>query len=444
MANSPGSAERRARLIREMARPSERSHSRSSAASSMQSAQLEAQYGRLLTMTFASYQNKRADELFVDTETQQLPALQPEPDFQINTSALRRAFPDFSQYGSSEEDSIEFGRGVKRSARNASNNILPSLDVSENLSLDLGPAGMYRIVGTPPMKPRDMNAQSNLSASKPTQTNASSRRNTSTKENDDPLAKTTDFVSGSSNKGSSKGSHNSNRSLAEMRARVESDDSGVLSDERPLPVTANTKNTRFSARRARQTSTLTNAPSYRTDGLHEADPSIAKAQQHPQSSHNHTNTSNLSVDNETHQSYLLPDIANITELVSGSKQDGTPTLQRSAKSRSRFGTSGQPRRPSGLKQVHVPIDDVPVPAEQKALQLCLQLLQDKVAQLETHKANSEKAIDDYELEVLQLRSKLEEHEHRQDNSIRSVHGEVAQKSDWNDEKSGEIFTCFSH
>ena len=135
------------------------------------------------------------------TESQQLPPLpaftpeklQPQQhDYRIDTSQLQRAFPNFSQDGSSDEDSIEIGRGL--AARNP-NRILPSEDPSENISLSFANGEKWTVTGTPPMKPkttRPRNASQNPAAKV-----ASVTRQASEKENQDPAVKHTSYGSNS-------------------------------------------------------------------------------------------------------------------------------------------------------------------------------------------------------------------------------------------------------
>jgi len=341
-------------------------------------------------------------------------------EYQINSSALRRAFPNFSQYGSSEEDSIELGRGLKKSVRGTPGHGILSEDISEDLPFSLGKGDHYKVTGTPPLKPRS-SAKGTLLSQK-----ADFGRSTSHKENVDPLAKMT-YVSGSS----SKSSQNERQSLAEIHVRVKSDDSVQLTTNRPQEINNSTKGTRFTSNR--------NQP---VKGTFDTKPTKSNATTLADLSNGQTAQQGLTTDsgiNVTAQSFMLPDLPNITELVSGVRADGTPLFNRSSKPRSRFATPSQARRKVENKMIHIPIDSIPVPADEKALYLSLQLLQEKVANLEREKAESDKARDDYELEVLQLRSKLEEQDMvRQSDNTLEADVEDGKVRDWQGERSGMV------
>lgn len=209
-----------------------------------------------------------------------------------------------------------------------------------------------------------------------------------------------------------------------MQPRVESDDSESLDGKRSAPANAAAKNTRFD-RRSRHTS---NARSDATGTVNIND--IAKGSAKLEDAiHNGKVTG-------THQSFLLPDLPNITELVSGVRQDGTPLFSRSAKATSRFGTPSQRRKLSTLKQSHLPIDSVPIPVDEKSLYVSLQLLQDKVVTLEAEKTKAEDKLEEYEMELLQMKSKLEEQARsRHSDSALGTDIEEGKRRDWQGQKT---------
>ncbi|KAI9726805.1 MAG: hypothetical protein M1828_000661 [Chrysothrix sp. TS-e1954] len=381
-----------------MARQSERSNSRLSDASSMGS-------GRASNRDLGgTLQAMHCPDAFIlnlttsaETLSQQLPALTratpermprfriPEGEFQINTSALRRAFPDFSQYGSSDEDSIEMGRSVPQVPENQTT---LSEEPSEDMTFEVEDGKRWRVTGTPPLRPRPNKA--NPRAPNESSTNLKNNRGVSQKENQDPLAKTADFVSSS---GSSKAGKPDRRALADLHARVESDDSISINGDRPQTKTT-TRNARFSGAQNKTVS---------------QDPTVSNefTQEPPR-----RDTTATSAINGTHESFMLPDLANITELVSGVRPDGTPLFNRSTKARSRFATPSSLRRSQNGKNAHVPIDGIPPAVNDQALYVSLQFLQDKVATLEKNKKSVEDRADEYELEVLQLRSELQDQQNR--------------------------------
>ncbi|KAK1917591.1 hypothetical protein P3342_000304 [Pyrenophora teres f. teres] len=171
-----------------------------------------------------------------------------------------------------------------------------------------------------------------------------------------------------------------------------------------------TKNTRW-GNRSRQTS-------LQTDGHVDA-PSYAKATPRSRPA---------TAQNTTAQSFILPDLPNLTELVSGVFGDGTPVFSRTSKSRFAPPPYGG-RRPS-----HIPIKDVPTPDEEKAIYSALQQLQDKVAQMEEERAEQEKKIEEQDLELIELRATAQAHEklRRSDSAQDS---DATAKSGWKVEKT---------
>lgn len=368
-----------------------------------------------------------------ESESKQLPALPrvcdavapPDPDFQVNTSALRRAFPDFSQYGSSEEDSIEFGRALNQKVKCPLSKTLPSDDVSENIQFSFDNGDKYQVTCSPPIGSRKApkgvtTEQSDL------KTDASTVLGASQKENVKLLAKTMDYVSGSS----SKGSRDGQQSLAELHARVDSDDSILLSDRRLHAINLVAKKTKFENSRSKNDlsgDSATQLPKF----------TVSKASNPSQALNNGTVTSILSAANNT----ILPDLPDITYLVSGLPQEPTPSFSRITTSRSRFTMPLQSRRGKAGKPAHAPIESVPVSAEEQALFVSLQMLQAKVAVLEEQKAASELKADKYEMEVLELRFKLEEQEiFWQNHSGLCNATENAKYNEWENEQESEIIT----
>lgn len=314
---------------------------------------------------------------------------------------MKRAFPDFSQATSSDgDDSIEVGRGFKE---DRSNQGPPSEDVSEALPFTFGGGQNYRLIGTPPIKPYRNRSR------------AGPAHDTEDKENEAPV-KETKTGSGSSGKGSI----DSHRTLIGKQATVESDDGGILK-EVPPSVMNRTHSTRFSTSRG-QSNTAT-----------------AVTRQSEIAAHNGTHTSMLSGAN---QSFALPDVANITELISGERSDGASLFNRSAKSRSKFHTPA--RLHPGIRPSHVLVENVPIPANVKALYISLQLLQEKVAALEAEKEQNERKELEQEHELLQLKSRLETYEHRDIKIGPGVEIRDRSMRDTEKQKSSEYCFVFLH
>lgn len=119
----------------------------------------------------------------------------------------------------------------------------------------------------------------------------------------------------------------------------------------------------------------------------------------------------------TAKSFALPDLPNITELVSGVRKDGTPVFNRvNNKPRSRFASG------NFSKTQHIPIDSVPIPDDEKAIYASLQLLKDKVAGLERDNSAYQKRSEKYESEKIDLRSQLEAERRRPDSALGSDDG----------------------
>jgi len=334
---------------------------------------------------------------------------------------LHRAFPDFSQYGSSEEDSIEVGRGLNHSYKNRLEDV--SEDVTKDYPFSLHDEH-FQITGTPPFDKRvSIDLSGKQSTTKKEQYG---KRLSSHKENLDPLAKFTDYVSGDS----SKGSHNP------RQPRVDSDDSQSQIGNRPTLVNHSIKSTRFSNSKIKDDSKILQ------NNKHEASLVDNKKLRQSQANTNqpqHTPMmdARVSMGNATNQSFLLPDMPDITALMTGLRGDATPLFPRSAKPKSRFAMPPQrvteKRRPSS----HAALNNVPAVAEDRALYLSLQLLQEKVLRLESDNANAEKKIEDYEVEVSDLQSKIAELEMLRHHDSGLGSDEEEQAKDWSSERSSE-------
>ena len=271
------------------------------------------------------------------------------------------------EYGSegSADMSIEIGRGGKRRAEH-------DLDVSSNMVFNFGSDGQYEVTGTPPARPR-----------------ATSRKS-------DGALRREAAVRNATNSAKAGTKH---RSLSEQLSRMSVDD--------PSQQTAtlnNSRNTRFT--RSRQPSAI----------MELSPPSRFTAPASTTPRRSAVNNPTVQSANYTANSFMLPDLPNITELVSGTRKDGTPVFNRNNRSRSRF-TSATYHQ---LRTEHATIENVPIPDEEKAVYASLQLLQDKVAQLETSKAEVECRAQGWESEVIELRAQLEsERRHSPDSGLGS-------------------------
>lgn len=282
-----------------------------------------------------------------------------------------------SELGSegSAEMSIELGRGVKRGLRDQ------DVDISSNIAFNFGGDSQHETTTPPPARSRLMSRKND----------GTLRREASVRN---AAAAAKDTMGGLKS-----------RSLSETIAKLSAGE--TQSDALQHTATFNSRNTRFT--RARQVS----APSQ------ESTPRRATV-----------NNATVQSVSYTANSFMLPDLPNITELVSGVRNDGTPVFSRTTKStRSRF-TSGtsKPIRPT-----HDPIGSVPIPDEEKAIWSSLQLLKDKVAALEQDKAEADKRAEEYESEIIDLRSQLMAERRRPDSALGSE--EEGASDRWRNEKT---------
>ena len=339
----------------------------------------------------------------LDNNAQQLPELRAsarkysrftrtEPDFAINTSAIGRAFPDFSQGGTSSDDeslSIEIGRGLKKGSNSKvarlneySSNAQLSLD-GDSMNFSAPMIGNYEVTGTPPLTQRQ-------SSQKTDQARGSLRRDATVrrpsglqKESTGPSpppSKTKDYGSGESRNGSGE----NRRTLSSMHARVrDENERSRLSEERPPTLDLTARNTRFGNVTGQHTSSKDVMPTKFSSKQGLLQSLAPKNRQKPKT---------VATPQGTQQSFMLPDLPNISELVSGIYEDGTPVFSRHGKSRaSRFVSASAQ---TAKRQDYIEVNEIPVPTDEQAIFLSLKLLQDKVATLEKTNAEAENTIQD--------------------------------------------------
>ncbi|KAK8196099.1 hypothetical protein M8818_007252 [Zalaria obscura] len=307
---------------------------------------------------------------------------QPEPH--IDTSYVRDGFPDFTSHSPSEL-SIEVGRGVKTNGTPRRRGVME--DVSENPVLSMGNDSLYEITGTPPVRPR-LGSRKSDSANR-----GDLRRQASTRQamQQDEATKTSDIIPTKT--------RSQRRTVSGIHAKLNAASDDSFDEGRPqATVTMSTRNTRFGKRQV-------SAQAFPTRFT--AGQGLDMAQKTPQRSTTAPNFNSAQyTGNRTQQSFILPDLPDITELVSGVRKDGTPVFQRTSKPSSRF-ASGSYRPSSNNGPSHAKIQSIPIPDEEKAIFASLQLLKEKVTQLEQDKEEAERRIEDYDNEVIELRSALE-------------------------------------
>ena len=396
-----------------------------------------------------------------DTMSQRLPELRasaqkynrsarqerPEPDFAINTSALGRAFPDFSSGGTSNGSSmsIEISRGNKNNNNGTIGKLGRSKEYSPNApasvtedSLDFKApiVGSYQVVSTPPIRQRSasrrkddstalrreahvrrasLNRKEQFELLKKTSQEVLRNLRESQKENmnpSPPLAKTTDYVSG----GSGHKSGEERRTLAAMHARVrDEDDSSKIGDERPPTIDLTSRSARFGSGRNQQAPKLESLPSKFSstrDFMHTTTKRKGASQQNerPQANGTVSSTPNPG----TQQSFALPDMPNLSELVSGVFHDGTPVFSRHSTPRaSRFASSSKASEAAARGPNHVAVNEIPVPDDENAIFISLRLLQEKVADLEKDRAETQNTIQDLQHKNQMLEAEKAERRRRQ-------------------------------
>jgi hypothetical protein len=309
-----------------------------------------------------------------------------------DTSMVNKEFGDFDHSISDEDEaaSVEQARGTGRSNRNT-----PSKMSSQFNSL-------YDI--TPPSnRTRKSYVAETGSLRRDAQIRRASRNDLDTASPRPASKRNSPAVAANQDR--------KRTSLAQLHAKLSEDESSFMDHRPPTLTMDSTKNTRW-GNRSRHTSLQmdgnVDTPS-RLNATPRARPSTAQ--------------------NTTAQSFILPDLPNLTELVSGVFEDGTPVFSKTAHARSRF--SAPPN--GGNRPHHIPIEGVPIPDEEKAIFSALQILQEKVADMERERAEAERRIEEQDLELIELRATKQ----AQDKMRRSDSAQDSDsaKSSWKVEKT---------
>lgn len=320
-------------------------------------------------------------------------------DYAIDTSALGRAFPDFTQGGSSSDDrsmSIEIGRGLKKDSSAAIEKLGRSdrsparstRDDSFDFSVPM--VGNHVVAGTPPLvnpKTRKNNGAVQGQSTADSQIRRSSGLRNEIREATPPVTKTKDYGSGSSRQGSE-----NRQTLAAIHARVRDEkDASYVSEDRPPTIDITTRSSRFSSGKHRNRDQHSGLPAkfgskQKFSQSTPQDDSTATGTQRPVAR-------GLPASNHGTQSIVLPDMPNVSELVSGVFEDGTPVFSVNGKPRSsRFASGSRTHQRQTSKPAHLNVDEIDVPQDEQDIYLSLQLLQDKVDDLERIRGEAEVAI----------------------------------------------------
>ncbi|KAL9078813.1 MAG: hypothetical protein Q9157_002254 [Trypethelium eluteriae] len=412
MAPSPSAQQQRARIIRDLTQDRVRTRGSNSDAGS----NAERETGNDVTTSSFDPENEALNSTRqMDNSTQQaLPSIRNtmqnnaryrylDDGYYIDVDAAGRLLGD--QDGSSESSmSIELGRGNRRSSKNTPNQNLPSEDPTENIVFSMGDNSLWELTATPPGKPRPSGKAKNDGAKGSVMKDPPPRRTSAavTAEPRVPSAPI-DGPSPGTNK-----SENTRKpsTLAHMHARVTDEyDGSYMSEERPQPTATLTKSTRFGS--IRNNPVPSNAIPNSTSGENGLNLGANRMETPRRVQHSISTNPQAAVGTGTMQSFILPDLPNITELVSGVRADGTPVFSRTPRARSRFASSSNRATPKGSQPVHFPIDGIPMPDDEKAIFASLHLLQDKVAQLEIEKDEKDQKLGKYENEIIELRSQAQ-------------------------------------
>ena len=293
---------------------------------------------------------------------------QAQPEVAVDTASLANAFPDFTQ-GAMDQDSIsiELARGPRRGthARVAWNQHRDS----DSDSVGSRP-GALDVLTTPPQH---------------------TRRATSNKH--DPVAKKAP----------------ARPTLAQMHARVVESEPTVTT-ERPPVAQARTRPTRFSQAKARQPSA---GPARQANRFETPENFLNDLAQYVNKVSNPALPTgvagaNANAPNGTQQSYTLPDLPDLSELVSGMHHEGSLASSRRGKASSRFASAGPSRSPPNRVD-HAGVQSIPVPGEERAIAISLKIMQDRLDQDEIDKAILQKEMGELKMENDLLRAQQKSH-----------------------------------
>ena len=445
MAPSPSAQQQRARIIRDLTQDRVRTRGTNSDAGS--------NIGRDATSTTTSSFDPEHEALNstrqMDNSVQQALPNHPVTDwndenkfqylddgYYIDLAAAGRFLGEPSE-SSESSISIELGRGNRRSSKNTPNKSLPSEDPTENMVFSMGDNSLYEVTATPPAKPR-LDAKLRDDPAK-----ISLRKDSSVKRNSIAPG-TEERASPAPLNGPSPARNKSNTgkkssTLAHMHARVTDEyDGSYLSDERPQNTATLTKSTRFGNARTNSASNNPVPTKFSEDnglgGAPSRDGTPKRTQQHGSAS------TPLVPGTSTVQPFSLPDLPNITELVSGVRADGTPLFSRLTKSRSRFTSGSNRTTPKGSQPIYVPIDSIPLPDEEKAIFASLQLLQEKVAELEIEKDQKDQKLGEWENEIIELRAQAQTQREirRNDSGLGTTDDEGRGPSNWRVNRASKL------
>lgn len=391
----------------------------------------------------------------------------PEPAVAIDTSTIAKAFPDFSQVCHSASESyasIEAGRGYQpgdsqteaylaqwrddapRKPRNKANDSLVDVSslkkqnhaptnnvpkssqqpspkhipereidtVVDNASLmDFTNLNLTRSTLTPPKSSqRKMETLGDMS--KQDERELYPINATDGKTQTSPtLAKTTEYGSA----GSRNSSQEQRRVPTAYHARVTDEaDESYVSDHR-LP-----RNSRFASPSAKILTPVSKFKSAQGNVQTESSKISQKK----------NGTNDMQYLNEQFQdtqysgaqaSYIMPSLPELSELITGTYNDGTPVFSHSSKPRaSRF--TGAKDGKTVVKPEHAVVDEIELPKDEQDIMMQLQLLQDRVRDLEAIRAETQVFVQEVQEENMALKQEKVESRNwrRSDSALGSTDG----------------------
>ncbi|KAI1932219.1 hypothetical protein LOZ65_000805 [Ophidiomyces ophidiicola] len=334
-------------------------------------------------------------------------------DYAINTSAIQSALPYFSSASSSDESdvpSIEIGRGDR--------NVSSRRDHSNSSVISNGGRKVACSAARPnevaePHPPRTaLRTISNRTAARHQQSlrkDAQIRRasHVSQKENLDP--KRLKVRNSKQETLPERSSRVQRPSLSEMHAKVsETYDGSYMSDERPTSATGAHKNTRFRSLKSQKKGAdiirAVNSAAKKQLNTAEKNTLVDSADEHTDLGE----SNNILRENTNHESFVLPDVPELSELVSGIYYEDLPQKSRHSRPRTtRFASPPATTMPED-SQEHVPFDAVPIPEDEKAIFASLKLLQDKILTLEKENSKVERRLEKLQEENHVLRNKSDD------------------------------------
>ena len=329
------------------------------------------------------------------------PTGRPNLDYQFNTSAIRKAFPDFSGGSSSEGDdesrSIEMGRGIPACSTQPAG---PFPAVGSGDSFDFSEALLNKFDFESPDQPHlpaPTSRKENIASVK----RGTVRGQEAVTKGEVRYASTikaTEQGSASSRQGSSENP----RGLAALHARVRNEeDNTQMSDERPPSVEFTSRTTRFASKKPGFKANAITTPANKS--TREVLASLSKGFGQPQRSLHADRNNTVSTFN---RSLMLPDMPNPSELVSGCWGDGTPVFSRQYRvASSRFlSRAGRKSRLGYVTTADVSL----LPDDEQNIIVSLDQLKARVAELEDERGDAEARIQELqEKNTVLEREKLE-------------------------------------